>query len=54
MKAVTKESVIKLLVKWGNNPEESKKMVEAHFDCAVRCMEGAKARTIAEFCSTVY
>ena len=54
MKAVTKESVIKLLAKWGNNAEDAKKMVDAHFDCAVRCLEGAKARAIAEFCSTVY
>jgi len=40
-----KEKVIKLLVKWGNNPAEVEKMVEAS-EWAFRSY--SKARTIAE------
>jgi hypothetical protein len=45
---VTKDSVAKLLVKYGNNPESVKQMIEKEFDRAVKTYPNATASKIAE------
>ncbi len=50
---VTKDAVIKLLVKYGNNPKDVKSMVEKEFDMAVKSYPDATAAKIAEVIRTV-
>lgn len=47
-----KKKVEAQLVKWGNNPEEVKEMMELHFNDAAKMY--TSARTIAKYVRTVY
>lgn len=47
-----KQKVEKLLLKWGNNPEEVKEMVALHFEVGARVY--TSARTIAEYIRIIY
>ena len=49
-----KKRVLKLLVKWGWNEENASKMIEEHFDSAVRCIPDAKPSQLADFIGSVY
>lgn len=46
--AVTQDAVVKLLVKYGNNPSDAKKMVSKEFAYAVKTYPNAPASKIAE------
>lgn len=46
------DDTIKLLIKWGNNPDDVKDMVEKHFEDAIKKYRMAKV--IAEYIRTVY
>ncbi len=52
-KPVSKEDVTKLLVKYGNNPQSAKKMVDAEFASAVKRHPEATASKIAEVIRSV-
>jgi len=52
-KPVSKEDVIKLLIKYGNNPQSAKKMVDAEFASAVKRHPEASASKIAEVIRSV-
>jgi hypothetical protein len=52
-KPVSKEDVVKLLVKYGNNPQSAKKMVDAEFASAVKRHPEASASKIAEVIRSV-
>jgi hypothetical protein len=47
-----KEKVTARLIKWGNNPEEVKEMVDKHFEYAAANFETVKG--IAECIRTIY
>jgi hypothetical protein len=51
---VTKESVTKLLLKYGNNPDDVKKMVDTAFADAIRMYPDATSSKIAEVIRTIY
>lgn len=51
---VAKEDIEKLLIKYGNNPHDVKKMIEKEFDAAVRMHPSASASKIAEIIRTLY
>ena len=42
-----KAKVTKLLIKYGNNSEDVKKMIESHFDYALKTYPNAKASFLA-------
>jgi len=46
MKA-TKENVLALMIKNGNNAEESKKSIEQHFDWIMECTSDKTAKHVA-------
>ncbi len=52
-KPVSKEDVTKLLIKYGNNPQSAKKMVDAEFASAVKRHPEASASKIAEVIRSV-
>lgn len=52
-KPVSKDDVTKLLIKYGNNPESAKKMVEKEFASAVKRHPEATASKIADVIRTV-
>lgn len=52
-KSVSKDDVTKLLIKYGNNPQSAKKMVDKEFDSAVKRHPEASASKIAEVIRSV-
>jgi hypothetical protein len=51
---VTKEAVIKVLIKRGNSQDQAKKMVEAEFDSAIKSWKSSSASKIADVISSTY
>ncbi len=49
---ITKEKVLARLVKWGNNPERAKGLINEHFDYAVK--HYSTVSKVAEVISTIY
>lgn len=50
----TKDQVVAILVKNGNNPEESVVMVEQEWDFVTRCYPDATIKQAANIIRTVY
>lgn len=53
MKATMKDKVVKLLIKWGNSEESVNRMIDTHFDYAVKTYPEAKPSFIADVVSTL-
>lgn len=50
---ITKEDVVALLVKYGNNPKDAQKMADAEFEYAKKTYPNATASKLAEIISTI-
>lgn len=51
---ITADKVIAMLIKWGNNADDSRNMVAKHFDAAMTNNPEGTCREIANFIRTVY
>ena len=51
---VSKDDVVKVLIKYGNNKDEAKKMVDSEFDFAIKNYPNATASKLADIIRTIY